>query len=237
MTIRLREQNAALIRDRQLMKEALEDMSHQLRTPLTTSMLLLGLLRKPELSREERQAHITELFSMLTRMQWMLETLLGLSRLEAGAMHFSPEVLPAADLIREALAPLEISMELKALTLHTRIEGDPVLTADRSLCIEALTNLLKNCMEHTPEGGSITIEAADRTLYTGILITDTGSGIAPEDLPHLFERFYRGGSSGGYGIGLAFAQKIITAQSGSLQARNVQPHGAQFDIRFYKGTV
>ncbi len=236
MTVRLREQNAALAHDKQFMKEALEDMSHQLRTPLTTSMLLLGRLRKPDLTHEERTAHVQELFVMLSRMQWEIDTLLGLSRLEAGAVHFQYETFPVRELVNEALEPLGISLELKDITVELHIAGEPVFSADKPFCMEALTNLLKNCMEHTPSGGRIVIEASENPLYAGLTVTDSGSGIAPEDLPHIFERFYRGKefSGSGYGIGLSFAQRIIAAQNGSLQVRNAAPHGAQFDWRMYR---
>ncbi len=236
MTVRLREQNAALAHDKQFMKEALEDMSHQLRTPLTTSMLLLGRLRKPDLTHEERTEHVQELFVMLSRMQWMIDTLLGLSRLEAGAVHFQYETFPVRELVNEALEPLGISLELKDITVELHIDGEPAFYADKPFCMEALTNLLKNCMEHTPSGGRIVIEAQENPLYAGLTVTDSGSGIAPEDLPHIFERFYRGKefSGSGYGIGLSFAQRIIAAQNGSLQVRNAAPHGAQFDWRMYR---
>lgn len=234
MTVRLREQNAALQQDRQFMKEALEDMSHQLRTPLTSMLLIIEMLRT-----ENRREHLQELRSLVARMQWMLETLLNLSRLEAGAVTFQTETLHVSELLQAALEPISISIELKAITLRTELEGDPVLQGDRQYCTEALVNLLKNCMEHTPEGGTITIHAEQNSIYTGIRITDSGEGIPAEDLPHIFERFYRGSqfSKKGYGIGLAFARKIIVSQNGSLQVRNAMPHGAEFDLRFYRTVV
>lgn len=236
MTVRLREQNSALANDKQFMKEALEDMAHQLRTPLTTSMLLLSRLRRSDLSYEERMTHVQELLMMLTRMQWMIDTMLGLSRLEAGALHFQPREFRVRELVRDALEPLGIPLELKNINVTMEITGEPVFYADKQFCMEALTNILKNCMEHTPSGGSITIEASANPLYAGLTVTDTGSGIAPEDLPHIFERFYRGKefSISGYGIGLSFAQRIIAAQNGSLQVHNAKPHGAQFDWRMYR---
>ena len=236
MTVRLREQNAALSHDKQFMKTALEDMSHQLRTPLTTAVLLLSRLRKPGLTREEYTAHVQELSVMLSRMQWMIDTMLGLSRLDAGAVQFRQETFPVRELVREALEPLGIPLELKAVTVEQHFDGEPVFCADKPFCIEALTNLLKNCMEHTPAGGRIRIEASENPLYAGLTITDTGTGIAEEDLPHIFERFYRGKafSGSGYGIGLSFAQRIIAAQNGSLQVRNAAPCGAQFDWRMYR---
>ena len=235
MTVRLREQNSALYKDSQFMKEALEDMSHQLRTPLTAMLLVLGMLREPELSAQQRAEHIRELHRLLSRMQWMLETMLGLSRLEAGAVEFKAEDIPVSELITEALEPLSISIELKNITVSTEIEGAPVFRADRQYCTEALVNILKNCMEHTPEGGTIKIYAVENAVYTGITVTDSGSGIPEQELPRIFERFFRGSEFGknGYGIGLAFARKIIALQNGSLQVRNAPPLGAEFEIRMY----
>ncbi|MCH5203751.1 MAG: HAMP domain-containing histidine kinase [Oscillospiraceae bacterium] len=239
MTVRLREQNSALYRDKQFMKEALEDMSHQLRTPLTTVMLVLGMLREPELSRQQRAEHIQELHRLLSRMQWMLETLLSLSRLEAGAVEFKTEDIHVEKLIGAALEPLSIAIELKNITVHTEIEGSPVFRGDIQYLTEAVVNILKNCMEHTPDGGVITVSVAENGLYTEITVTDSGSGIPEQELLHIFERFYRGSefSKNGYGIGLSFAQKIISSQNGSIQVRNAKPHGAEFEIRMYKTVV
>ena len=239
MTIRLREQNSMLHQEKQYLKESMEDISHQLRTPLTSMILLLDMMRTPELSREQRMEYLRELYGLLARMQWQIETLLSLSRLEAGAVQFQQDTFPCAALIRAALEPISIAVELKNITVNVQIEGRPEITGDMQYCTEALGNLLKNCMEHTPEGGSITITASDNTIYTGILITDTGSGIAKEDLPHIFERFYRSSefSKNGYGIGLAFAKKVITSQNGSIQVHNGKNGGAQFDLRFYKTVV
>ena len=235
MTVRLREQNSALYKDSLFMKEALEDMSHQLRTPLTAMLLVLGMLRESEISAKQRSGHIRELHRLLSRMQWMLETMLGLSRLEAGTVKFKTEEISVRELVNEALEPLYISIELKNITLLTEIEGSPVFRGDRQYCIEAVVNVLKNCMEHTPEGGSIRISSAENSIYTGITVTDSGSGIPEQELPRVFERFYRGADFGknGYGIGLAFARKIIALQNGSLQVRNAPPLGAEFEIRMY----
>ena len=239
MTVRLREQNAALRQDRSFMQESLEDISHQLRTPLTAMILLVDMMRKPNLTREQQAENLRELQALLARMQWMIETLLGLSRLDAGAVTFQKTRFSCRTLIADALEPISVALDLKDIAVKVEIADDPYITADLPYCTEALCNLLKNCMEHTPEGGSITVQAEANAIYTGILITDSGSGIREEDLPHIFERFYRGASfsKAGYGIGLAFARRIITAQGGSIQVRNAEPHGAQFDIRFYQSPV
>lgn len=239
MTVKLHTQNDALRKDRLFMQEAMENISHQLRTPLTSVMLLLNMLRSPNLTKAQQNENLRELQSLLAQMQWLIETLLGLSRLDAGAVRFQEETIRCGALLKAALEPISVALELKEITVETDIQDHAAFTGDFQYCTEAILNLLKNCMEHTPQGGCIRIKAEQNAVYTGILITDSGSGISAEDLPHIFERFYRGSqfSKSGYGIGLSFARQIITAQNGSIQVRNAEPCGAQFDIRFYRTTV
>ena len=116
--------------------------------------------------------------------------------------------------------------------------GDETFSGDLVWTAEAIGNLLKNCMEHTPVSGSISVTAAETALYTAITVEDTGSGFDPADIPHLFERFYKGSNAteGSYGIGLALARTIITAQNGTIQAMN-GAKGARFEVRFYKAVI
>lgn len=239
MTVRLREQNSALTDEKVILKESLEDISHQLRTPLTSIMLILGMMRKPDMSREQYMEHIRELYDLLEQMKWLIETMLGLSRIEADAVKFAREPISCRELIRLAAEPVSVSMELKGISFQVEISGEPEFTGDLHFTAEALTNLLKNSAEHTPEGGSIVVRAEENGLYTGITIQDSGGGIPEKELPHIFERFYRSSeyTKSGFGIGLAFAQKVIAGQEGSLRAENIAPHGARFDIRFYKTTI
>ena len=238
MTIRLREQNAALKKEQQYLKESLEDISHQLRTPLTSMVLLVGMMRDPAKKQQQRE-YAQELSNLLTHMQWLIETLLTLSRVEAGAVRFQQKVINCRELLAAALEPISVALELKDISVSVSVEGEPAFIGDMRFCTEALLNLLKNCMEHTPESGSITITAMENPIFTIITITDTGNGISAADLPHIFERFYRSSefAKNGYGIGLAFARKVIAAQNGSIQVRNAEPHGAQFELRFYKTVV
>ena len=131
---------------------------------------------------------------------------------------------------------VEIPMELKDVAAVTEIAEDAVVYADRKWTLEAVENIVKNCLEHTPEGGKILISGSQNALYTELLIADTGAGIAKEDLPHIFERFYKGKNSSeeSVGIGLALAAAIVTRQGGVLQARNGREGGAEFVLRFYK---
>lgn len=235
MTIRLREQNSSLKNEKQFLKEQLEDISHQLRTPLTTILVILGMMRQ-DISPEERTKHISEMFSLLSKMQWLLETMLSISRLDAGAAVFNPEKIDVSDIVRSAYEPLAISIELKNITVRTETEG--TLYADKQYMTEAVENILKNCMEHTPEGGEIKISSQENNIYTEIIISDTGAGIPEEELSHVFERFYRGKSfsNKGYGIGLAFANKIAVSQNGTLSVKNARNGGAVFELRIYKSS-
>ena len=236
LTVMLREQNTRLQNEKNYLKESLEDISHQLRTPLTSMMLILGMMRKQPPDSPQYTENLRELTALLTRMQWLIETLLTLSRVEAGAVRFREELISCRTLIADALEPISIALELKNISVQVQITGDPQMIGDRLYCTEALGNLLKNCMEHTPQGGSIRICSEQTALYASVTVTDTGTGISQESLPHLFERFYRGSefSKSGYGIGLAFAKRVISAQGGSLQARNAVPSGAEFEIRFFR---
>ncbi len=235
MTIRLREQNSSLKNEKQFLKEQLEDISHQLRTPLTTILVILGMMRQ-DISPEERTKHISEMFSLLSKMQWLLETMLSISRLDAGAAVFNPEKICVSDIVRSAYEPLSISIELKNITV--RIETEGTLYADKQYMIEAVENILKNCMDHTPEGGEIKIFSQENNIFTEIIISDTGAGIPEEELSHVFERFYRGKSfsNKGYGIGLAFANKIAVSQNGTLSVKNARNGGAVFELRIYKSS-
>ena len=232
MTIRLREQNSALSADKQFMKESMEDIAHQLRTPLTSMILLVELLRDTRLAPQQRAEYVQELY-------WLIDTMLGLSRIDAGAVKFREQEIECRELISSALEPISVSLELKNISVDVNITGEPRFIGDMQYFTEALLNILKNCMEHTPESGMIAISAAETPIYTGIMITDSGSGFSDHDLDHIFERFYRSGepSKSGYGIGLAFARRIITSQDGSLQAYNAPSGGACFDMRVYKTSV
>lgn len=237
MTVRLREQQQRLQDDKLYLAESLADISHQLRTPLTSINLLVSRLSDPSLPDERRKKLTHELYALLSRVDWLITALLKLSRLDAGTVKFAVETVPLAALLEKSAAPLLVPMELRGQTLRLSAEGD--FSGDTAWTAEAVTNIIKNCMEHTPESGTVEVRASENALFTQIVISDDGCGIAPEDLPHIFERFYKGKDSGdrSFGIGLALARRIVTAQNGTLKAENRAPHGAEFTLRFYKGVV
>lgn len=237
MTIRLREQKQSLVDDKIYLADSLADISHQIRTPLTSINLLVSLLSDPGITDERRGELSRELYSLLSRIDWLITTLLKMSKLDAGTVQFNSETVPMAELIRKSTESVAIPMELRGQELKVTADGSFI--GDIGWTAEAITNIVKNCMEHTPEGGKVSVTATDNPLFAEIIISDNGSGIAGEDLPHIFERFYKGKNSAdnSFGIGLALARTIITTQNGTIKAENILPHGAKFTIRFYKGTV
>ncbi len=237
MTVRLREQQQNLLDDKIYLADSLADISHQIRTPLTSINLLVNFLADPDITDERRQKTSRELYGMLSRIDWLITVLLKISRLDAGTVQFKKEKITFEELIRKSVSSVLVSMELREQTLNINTAGD--FAGDVSWTCEAVTNIVKNCMEHTPDGGTINISAAENSLFGEIIITDNGCGIMPQDLPHIFERFYKGGNSdkNSFGIGLALAKKIIAVQNGTIKAENNIQGGAKFTIRFYKGTV
>lgn len=238
MTMKMKEQASQLTNEKILLTDAIADIFHQLRTPLTSLRLTCSMLSEEKLEYEERVRYVRGIKKQLERMQWLVETLLKMSKIEAGTVTFKKENVVVAEIMEKACEPLLIPLELRGVSLKKEM-GEAALTGDAEWLTEAFSNIVKNCMEHTPEGGSITIKAEENALYTEIVISDTGTGFTPEDLPHIFERFYKGknSSSESVGIGLALCRTIITGLDGTIKAENGKDGGAQFVIRFYKSVV
>ncbi|WP_243125335.1 sensor histidine kinase [Clostridium transplantifaecale] len=238
MTVRLQEQAEELGREKVFLQNSLEDVSHQVKTPLTSIRLLLKRIKEAA-DEEEKLKAFYNMDRLLTRTEWLIATLLKIARLESGTLEFKSQSESVSELLKRALEPLEIPMELKGQILLEEGTEKSFYKGDLLWSAEAMGNILKNCVEHTPEGGTIMVCADENPVYTRIRIRDNGEGFAEEDLNRLFERFYRGKNiqPGGAGIGLALAGMIIRKQNGTIRAGNAEDGGAEFDIRFYKGAV
>lgn len=235
MTLRIREQNDALKKEKEHLADSLADIAHQLRTPLTSVNLILSLLENSndenELKKFKREAE-----ELLLQMDWLITSLLKISRLDAGIVVFKSEEIDVNKLISTALRPFLISIELHNIDLQIHVEKGIVIHGDSGWISEALQNIFKNCIESVGDNGRLQITCENNQLFTEIVIHDSGDGFKKEDLPYLFKRFYRGKNTDatGYGIGLALCRMIITGQGGTITAKNHMQGGAVFSIHFPK---
>ena len=235
ITRTLQLQKESLQKDKLFLADSLSDISHQLKTPLTSMMIMSELLQDEELPRKQHNQFADALRQQLKRMEWLVSTLLKLSRIDAQVLQFHPQQLSVYQLLQESLEPLHIMMELKEQTCTLVCDEGLEVTLDMKWSVEALGNILKNCVEHTPQQGSIHISVQDNPLHTCIRIQDSGKGIPAEELPHIFERFYRGrnASIDSAGIGLAMSKAVFQQQNGDVEAI-ASEQGACFLIRIYK---
>jgi len=238
VTVRLREQAELLQKDKTALSNLIADISHQIKTPLTSLGVLADLLAEdpPE---ADRRVFVERLSTQLGRIQWLVAALLKLARLDAGTAVFKSEPVDLGRLIERALEPLLIPLEIKKQRLELHGDEGASFSGDLNWSAEALTNVVKNCVEHTPEGGRIEISYGANALYAEITVSDDGEGIASRDLPNIFNRFYRGPNAGenSVGIGLALAKAIFTAQGGDISVRSQPGLGTSFDIRVFRGVV
>lgn len=238
MTRRLKEQADSLQEEKAFLSRSMADISHQLRTPLTSLHLTVSMLGREDIPEERRQTLLREIKTSLSRMEWLIDTLLKMAKLEADTVPFAKAEMPLKTLIDKAAAPLLIPMELQGVQFHVEC-GEETFLGDLRWSAEALGNVLKNCMEHTPAGGEIWVTGKKTPLFTEITVRDSGEGFAEGDIPHLFERFYRGKNAGeqSIGIGLALSRMVMSRQNGTIAAANAKEGGALFTLRFYVSVV
>lgn len=207
----------------------LANIAHQLKTPITAISLATQMMRE-----NNDRIYLAQIEKQLVRLTHLEESLLILSRLDAGTLLLQKQetdvftiLMLAADNLQELFDQSETALDIAEL-------GEMAVFVDLDWTMEAIINLMKNCMEHN-KGGWVHCTYAQNPLYTEILIWDEGKGFAKEDIPYLFERFYRGqnASEGGIGIGLALSKEIIERQNGTIHAKNISDAGACFEIRFY----
>ncbi len=221
--------------------ENLSNIAHQIKTPITAISLSLQTLSEMPVKKEYEKGRMEQIKKQLNRLIYLEESLLVLSRLDAGTLMFQKQdvdvftvLVLAADNLQELFADSGTSIDIPE-------SGEMAVTADLNWTMEAVMNVMKNCMEHNA-GGTVHCSYGQNLLYTEILIWDEGEGFAGEDIPHLFKRFYRGKNAdaggnirgGGIGIGLALSKEIIEHQNGTIRAKNLPNGGACFEIRLYK---
>ncbi len=221
--------------------ENLSNIAHQIKTPITAISLSLQTLSEMPMKKEYEKDRMEQIKKQLNRLIHLEESLLVLSRLDAGTLMFQKEDVDVFTLLVLAADNLQELFTDSGTFIDIPESGEMAVTADLNWTMEAVINVMKNCMEHNA-GGTVHCSYGQNPLYTEIFIWDEGDGFAKEDIPHLFQRFYRGKSAdaggnirgSGIGIGLALSKEIIEHQNGTIRAKNLPNGGACFEIRFYK---
>ena len=237
ITVKLKEQTDMAINEKNNLEMILSDISHQIKTPLTSMYVINDLLKSDKLSKKEKIEFLNKNESQLERIEWLVTSLLKLSRLDNGFVKLKKEKVEVAKLINNCLNPLLIPIELKNQNVVKQINNFEI-DIDFNWFSEAIINILKNAHEHTNAFGTIKIEASDNSMYSSIIISDNGTGISKQDLPHIFERFYKGDNQKeSIGIGLNMAKKIIDLSGGEINVLSIPSEGTTFIIKIYKNII
>ena len=235
MTTVLKEKVALLHSEKIFLNDTISDISHQLKTPMTSLMLLTDLMYN-DLDKEKKIEFLDRTNAQLSRMDWLIKSMLKLSKLEAKVIDFKTEKVNINELIRRSISPLSVPMELKNISLNINGNKEASYIGDIEWSSEALGNIIKNCVEHTKEGGNLDIIYEENPIYSEIVIKDNGEGIDKDDIPNIFKRFYKGknSKSDSVGIGLAMAKSIIESQNGDIYVKSEKNKGTEFHITFHK---
>lgn len=232
--VKFREQAENSRKDKENLQKSLSDISHQLKTPLTSIIVMVdNILDDDDMPLEIRREFLNDIKHNTNTISFLVQSLLKLSKLDAEAVKFRYEQVEVKSIVDECIKNTAVMAEILGVRLETDC-NDIILDCDRKWLCEAVTNIIKNCIEHS-QNGNIKITADQNKLYTKISIKDNGSGIAKEDLPHIFERFYKGKNSSddSVGIGLSLAKTIIEKQGGYISVSSELNKGSEFVIKFF----
>lgn len=232
--VKFREQAENSNKDKENLQKSLSDISHQLKTPLTSIIVMVdNILDDDDMPLEIRREFLNDIKHNTNTISFLVQSLLKLSKLDAEAVKFRYEQVEVKSIVDECIKNTAVMAEILGVRLETDC-NDIILNCDRKWLCEAITNIIKNCIEHS-HNGNIKITADQNKLYTKISIKDNGSGIAKEDLPHIFERFYKGKNSSddSVGIGLSLAKTIIEKQGGYISVSSELNKGSEFVIKFF----
>ena len=237
ITIMLKEESEISKKDKENLKMSVEDISHQLKTPLTSITIMLDNLKdNPNMEEKTKQKFIFEISKQVEWINWLVISMLKLSKLDANVVQFYDEKINLNKFIGEIIKNLEIPIEVKNQKIIIDGNENVSFIGDYKWQQEAITNIIKNCIEHNANNGTIYINYEENSLFTKITIRDEGEGIPKEDLKHIFERFYRGknSSENSVGIGLALAKNIIEKNNGMINCKSELDKGTEFVIKYMK---
>ena len=235
-TVRLREQSERSRQDKINLKNSISDISHQIKTPLTSiSVMLDRISNDRDMSNDIKRKLLTDVKHSSNYIISLVQSLLTLSRLDADSITMKHEDVSVGELLGMCRERTEILAELGEVTVKVQDCGNISLKCDKKWMSEAITNILKNCIEHTPSGGYVTMSSSQNKLFTEITVRDTGNGIPKNELPHIFERFYKGSCSdeNSIGIGLSLAKTIIEKNNGYISVKSNVNEGSCFSLKIF----
>lgn len=236
-TIMLRQVADNSINDKLNLKDSLGDISHQLKTPLTSITIMIdNILDNPDMDENTRKRFLINIKREILNINFLVMSLLKLSKFDANVVKFNKESVYLKDIINESIKNVSMIKELKNITIKVSGDDNIKLLCDFKWQVESITNILKNSIEHTKEYGIVEVNYSENKLYTRILIKDNGKGIDNDDLPHIFDRFYKGknGSNDSFGIGLSLSKTIIEKEGGSITVKSTPNIGTIFTIKYLK---
>ena len=236
ITLMLKEEAENSKKDKKFLAKSLSDISHQIKTPLTSISIMLDELKDNQnMDEETRRRFIFEISRQAEQISFLTIALLKLSKLDSGTVEFEKSKYRLDVLVQNAIKNLEIPLEIKNIQVETNFEKTEVI-GDYRWTLEAVTNIIKNCIEHTQESKKMHIQIRVTNVYTELIIEDEGEGIDEKDLKHIFERFYKGknSSENSFGIGLSLSKTILEKQNASISCSSVLHKGTTFKIYFYE---
>ena len=234
ITILLREQKELEHQEKENLKDLLQNISHQFKTPLTSMTIMIDNILNTKMPEQQKKEFLKEISNQIEHLNFLTHSLLKISCFDAGVITLKKEEVNIRKLLEEALKKVEILIELKNINIQVEAKEDLVLLIDHNWQLEALTNILKNAIEYSKENGQIILQASQNSFYTEIIIKDFGKGIPKNDLKNIFKKFYKGknSSSNSVGIGLSLAHTIITKQNGYISVDSKENEGTTFKIKF-----
>lgn len=217
--------------ERDILAEYMADISHQLKTPITSMMIMMDLLEEAE--PEKQQEFIHNIKVSLSKMEWLIGALLKMAKLDAKEIIFTPQKVKVSELVQAVMPSIEILLDINNQSVI--LKQDAEIFCDKRWTIEALTNIMKNAMEHSPKEGTITIDSGVNPMYEWIAVTDSGMGLRKEQYAALFKRFENSTNENGFGIGMPLALSIMKGQNGDIDVElGGNGKGATFLLKFFK---
>jgi len=234
-TIMLKENADNSLKDKINLKKSLEDISHQLKTPLTSILVILdNLIDDEDMPKEVRQDFIRDIKREVSSINFLVQSILKLSKFDSNTIKFIKENILLKDIVNESVKNVSMLCDLKNVDIEVNGESKAKVNCDFMWEVEAVTNIIKNCVEHSNNESKIIVNYEQNNVYSSITIQDFAGGIDKKDLPHIFERFYKGknASQDSVGIGLALAKTIIENDNGNI---NVETDniGTKFIIKYF----